>query len=104
MNTYVTGAWSSTMRLVTADPTVLTKAAADFEYLLAAVDRIASRFRPDSALSAANRNAGKPTPVPTLLVDLVAAALEAAEASGGRLTIASGGTGGATVVLQLGRV
>ncbi len=83
MNTYVTHTWSCTMRLVTADPRVLKRAAADFETLLAGVDRVASRFRADSALSKANRQAGKPTPVPALLVDLVVAALQAAQESDG---------------------
>ena len=76
--TFVGRAWSCTVRLVVEDDRVLTAAAADFTALLARVDQIASRFRPDSALSIANTRAGKPTPVPKLLVDLVGAALDAA--------------------------
>ena len=66
------------MRLVVGDPAVLPDASSDLGALLARVDRVASRFRPDSALSIANARAGKPTPVPRLLVDLVRAALDAA--------------------------
>jgi thiamine biosynthesis lipoprotein len=44
---------------------------------------VASRFRPDSALSVANDRAGRPTPIPRLLVELVDAALEAAAQTGG---------------------
>ena len=76
--THVTRAWSCTVRLVVDDPAVLAAASADLDALLARVDRVASRFRPDSALSIANARAGKPTPVPRLLVDLVRAALDAA--------------------------
>ena len=52
------------MRLVVDDPAALPAASADLDALLATVDRVASRFRPDSALSIANARAGKPTPVP----------------------------------------
>jgi FAD:protein FMN transferase len=76
--THVTRAWSCTVRLVVDDDRVLPAAAADLDALLARVDTIASRFRPDSALSVANARAGKPTPIPRLLVDLIDAALDAA--------------------------
>lgn len=76
-------AWSCTVRLVVADAIVLDAAAADLFALLDRVDRAASRFRPDSALSIANARAGKPTPVPALLVDLVGAALDAARDTDG---------------------
>ena len=49
--THVTRAWSCTVRLVVDDPAVLAAASADLDALLARVDRVASRFRPDSALS-----------------------------------------------------
>lgn len=81
--TYVTRAWSCTVRLVVDDPAVLADASADLDSLLAHVDRVASRFRRDSALSIANARAGKPTPVPRLLIDLVRASLNAAELTGG---------------------
>ena len=76
-------AWSCTMRLVVADPRALRPAVQDLQALLARVDAAASRFRPDSALSVANARAGRPVPVPTLLVDLVAAALDAARQTAG---------------------
>lgn len=81
--TFVGTAWSCTVRLVVDDARALRPAAEDLMALLDRVDRAASRFRPDSALSVANRAAGRPTPVPRLLVDLVAAALDAAEQTAG---------------------
>jgi thiamine biosynthesis lipoprotein len=76
-------AWSCTMRLVVDDDSALGSASKVFETLLADVDRAASRFRSDSALSQANAWAGRPVPIPRLLVDLVAAALDAAAATDG---------------------
>jgi FAD:protein FMN transferase len=49
------------------------------------VDRTCSRFRDDSDLVRANRNAGRWTPVDPLLSAAVAAALSAAEASDGHV-------------------
>ncbi|MDT4948442.1 MAG: FAD:protein transferase [Pseudonocardiales bacterium] len=76
--TSVTTAWSCTVRLVVEDERALRPAAGDLAAFLARVDSAASRFRPDSALSIANARAGRPTPVPKLLVELVDAALAAA--------------------------
>jgi thiamine biosynthesis lipoprotein len=81
--TYRGRAWSCTVRLVVDDARALPAATQDLAALLARVDAAASRFRADSALSRANRNCGRPTPVPGLLVDLVGAALDAARTSGG---------------------
>jgi thiamine biosynthesis lipoprotein len=81
--TWVGSAWSCTVRLVVDDERVLRPATEDLTGLLARVDEAASRFRADSALSIANRRAGRPTPVPKLLVDLIGAALDAAEQSSG---------------------
>jgi thiamine biosynthesis lipoprotein len=81
--TYFGGAWSCTVRLVVEDERALRPAGLDLIALLDRIDRVASRFRPDSALSIANRQAGRPTPVPKLLVDLVDAALDAAEQTAG---------------------
>jgi thiamine biosynthesis lipoprotein len=81
--THVQQAWSCTVRLVVADPNARDAAARDLTALLDLVDRTASRFRPDSALSRANANAGRPTPVPALLVEFVQAALDAAAVTGG---------------------
>jgi thiamine biosynthesis lipoprotein len=76
-------AWSCTMRLAVTDQRALRPAARDLTDLLERVDAAASRFRPDSALSVANARAGRPVPVPALLVDLVGAALDAAARSNG---------------------
>lgn len=81
--THVMRAWSCTIRLVVDDGRVLRSAAADLSALLARIDAVASRFRADSALSVANERAGRPTPVPRLLVDLIGAALDAAAQTGG---------------------
>lgn len=81
--THTGTAWSCTVRLVVEDDTVLSPATADLHALLGRVDRAASRFRADSALSIANARAGRPSPVPKLLVDLVAAALDAAARTDG---------------------
>ncbi len=75
---HLTRAWSCTIRLVVEDDRRLVAAAEDLDALLARVDIVASRFRSDSALSVANARAGRPTPIPKLLVDLVAAALDGA--------------------------
>jgi thiamine biosynthesis lipoprotein len=80
---HVTRAWSCTVRLAVTEARVLPGAAADLEALLDRVDRLASRFRPDSSLSVANANAGRPVPIPPLLVGLVKAALDAAADTGG---------------------
>lgn len=81
--TFETTAWSCTVRLAVTDGRVLDAAARDLVLLLDRVDRVASRFRTDSALSVANATAGRPCPVPRLLVDLVGAALDAAVATDG---------------------
>jgi thiamine biosynthesis lipoprotein len=78
-----TRAWSCTVRLVVEDAAVLRPASADLIALLDRIDRVASRFRPDSALSRANANAGRPTAIPRLLLDLVEAALQAAAQTDG---------------------
>jgi thiamine biosynthesis lipoprotein len=72
--THIGHAWSCTVRLVVDDGRALRPAAADLHALLSNVDDAASRFRADSALSYANTHAGRPVPVPRLLVELVEAA------------------------------
>jgi len=81
--THVMRAWSCTVRLVVDDGRALRAAAGDLATLLARVDVVASRFRAGSALSVANDRAGRPTPIPRLLVDLIDAALDAAAQTGG---------------------
>jgi thiamine biosynthesis lipoprotein len=80
---HVTRAWSCTVCLAVTDARVLPPAVADLEALLDRVDRLASRFRADSLLSVANANAGRPMPIPPMLVGLVEAALGAAAETGG---------------------
>ncbi|MCW2602464.1 MAG: ApbE family lipoprotein, partial [Pseudonocardiales bacterium] len=79
----VFSAWSCTVRVVVADPTAADSAEADVRELMAGIDREASRFRRDSALSLANRHAGRPTPIPRALASMVHAALDAAAATNG---------------------
>lgn len=81
--TYTGRAWSCSVRLVVDDPRALAPATADLLAVLERVDVAASRFRADSALTRANRRAGRPTPVPGLLLQLVDAALDAAAQTGG---------------------
>lgn len=81
--TFTGRAWSCTVRLVVDDAPALRPATEDLRTLLARVDAAASRFRADSALSRANDRAGRPVPVPRLLVDLVAAALRVADETDG---------------------
>ncbi len=76
-------AWSCSVRLVVGERRVLPAAVADLRALLERVDHAVSRFRTDSALSIANARAGRPTPAPRLLVDLVGAALDGADRTGG---------------------
>jgi FAD:protein FMN transferase len=76
-------AWSCTVRLTVDDPVVLGAAAGALKALMDRVDKAASRFRPDSELSAVNTRAGSMVPVSRLLVDLVDVSLVAASMSGG---------------------
>ena len=76
-------AWSCSMRISVADARALDSAVQDVRLLLDRVEMAGSRFRADSALSIANRRAGRPTPVPRLLADLVGAALDSAAATDG---------------------
>ena len=77
--------WSCLVRLVVTDPLALEPAAADLAALMGRVAAASSRFLPDSELSRANANAGRPVPVSRLLIRLVAGALAAAERTGGAL-------------------
>ncbi|NKQ56919.1 FAD:protein FMN transferase [Amycolatopsis sp. K13G38] len=74
--------WSTTARVVVTDPGALTDARALVEEELAAVDKACSRFRPDSELALAEQ-AGTEVEVSELLAGLIAAALRAAEQTGG---------------------
>lgn len=81
--TRVFSAWSCRVRVAVSDPAVADAAEADVRELMVGVDREASRFREDSALSVANRHAGRPTPIPRALASMVHAALDAAAATHG---------------------
>ncbi|TCN44382.1 thiamine biosynthesis lipoprotein [Kribbella orskensis] len=84
-------AWSCTVRLTVDDPTVLGAASGALKALMDRVDKAASRFRPDSELSAINTRAGSMVPVSRLLVDLVDVSLVAASMSGGAVDPTVGG-------------
>jgi thiamine biosynthesis lipoprotein len=74
--------WGTVARIVVTEPATVTEAAAIVRAELAAVDAACSRFRPDSELNAAARSP-RPVRVSPLLAVLIAAALEAAEQTGG---------------------
>jgi FAD:protein FMN transferase len=71
------------VQLVVADPRLIGQARQLAEELLAAVDLAYSRFRPDSDLVRANRQAGSWVAVSPLLVDAVEVAVRAAELTDG---------------------
>lgn len=75
--------WSCTVRVAISDSDALEPAVADVRDLMAKVDRSANRFRYDSELSKCNRRAGLMTPVSGLFVELVRAAVEAAQLTDG---------------------
>ena len=68
---------------VRTEPSLVQAAAAVVADVLDEVDRACSRFRDDSDLSRANREAGTPVPVSPVLAAAVRVALEAAEETGG---------------------
>ena len=77
--------WSCTVRLVVSDPKVLNDAVALVRTRMRQVERVASRFVVDSDLNWANANSGRPIAVPSLLIELVEAALDGARRSDGAL-------------------
>ena len=87
---WVGRAWSSTIRLMIDDAKALAPAVADLTALLERVDLLASRFRPDSAISVANALPGRPVPIPRMLVELIDAALDAAAETDGAVDPALG--------------
>lgn len=78
-------AWSCEVRVAVSDPHALRPAVAATTALMQRVDAAASRFRPDSDLSWANLNSGRPVAVSPLLVALTRSALDAAALTGGAL-------------------
>jgi FAD:protein FMN transferase len=75
--------WSTTAVLVVSEPAALRAARDIVERELDAVDRAASRFRPDSELNQLHRAGGTPQRISATLADLVRTALDAAERTGG---------------------
>lgn len=85
------GLWSTTARLVVTDPARLAEAADLVDDLLAAVDRAASRFRPDSELLGLARSGDGDVVLSPLLAALLAEALDAARETGGAVDPTLGG-------------
>lgn len=75
-----------------ADPASLSRACELLAGELDAIDRAASRFRPDSELERVNAQAGRFTRVGPLLHEAIAVALNAARETGGAVTPALGET------------
>lgn len=79
-------ALGTTATVVVGDAAVLEEARVLLEYELVLVDEACSRFRPDSELVRANARAGHTVEIGPLLAQSVAAAIDAAEATGGLVT------------------
>ncbi|HEX2705496.1 MAG TPA: FAD:protein FMN transferase, partial [Candidatus Lustribacter sp.] len=75
--------WSCTMRLVVGEPAALPAARRLVDRELQAVEDAASRFRPDSEITALAARAGRPTRISQTLANLLGAALDAARDTGG---------------------
>ncbi len=75
--------WTTTVRIVVEDPGTLTECTLLLREWLAAVEVVASRFRPDSEVCRLARSSATEHRISPLLHELVAAALTAAAASGG---------------------
>ena len=56
---YRSSAWSTRVDLVVTDPGVVVEAARLLHQTLDRVDRVASRFRPDSEINRLHRSAGR---------------------------------------------
>lgn len=77
--------WTTTIRVVVDEPDALTEATALLRRILAEVELAASRFRPDSEVSLIAASPDDRHVVSPLLAAMVAAALDAAEATDGRV-------------------
>jgi len=75
--------WTTEMHLLVTDRTVLTHARQVVDSELDAIEIAASRFRPDSEISALAAADGVRTPVSPVLADLIEAALGAARMTDG---------------------
>jgi thiamine biosynthesis lipoprotein len=86
MDTFATASWEAigTTAIVRVDdPAALESARRILVDELDAIDRAASRFRPDSELELVNRQAGGVTRIGPLLHEAIAVALDAAAVTGG---------------------
>ena len=83
---YVTRAIGTRADILTADPGAIDMSAGLLEAWLDRVDRVASRFRADSELSALNAAGGAPFPASPDLVEVLAVALRAARLTSGLVT------------------
>jgi thiamine biosynthesis lipoprotein len=83
--------WSTTARFVVTEPAATDEARDLVEAELTAIERSASRFRPDSEVCAVYRSGGRPVPVSPLLAELVSTALAAAAWTGGDVDPTVGG-------------
>jgi FAD:protein FMN transferase len=75
--------WSTIARIVVSEPALLGEARSIVGHELAAIDRAASRFRPDSEISLAGSAAGEPVNISPLLTEMIRVALRAAELTDG---------------------
>jgi len=75
--------WTTDMHLLVTDPAALPRARAVVDAELDAIELAASRFRPDSEISALAAADGVRTPVSPVLADLIEAALSAARMTDG---------------------
>ena len=86
-----TRALGTSAELVVTDPQVVVAAARVLQDELDRIDRVASRFRPDSELMDLNRSAGRPCAVSEDLLEAVSVALRVARATGGAVDPTVGG-------------
>jgi thiamine biosynthesis lipoprotein len=75
--------WGCAVRLVVTDPERLPRCESLLRDWLDTVDAACSRFRPDAELRALDDSAGRPVQVSPVLAEALAAALHAAELTGG---------------------
>jgi thiamine biosynthesis lipoprotein len=75
--------WTTDMQIVVVDPRSLPAARREVDAELDAVEKAASRFRPDSEICALARSCGQPTEVSETFANLLAAALTAASQTDG---------------------
>jgi len=75
--------WGTSARVVVIDPLTVDAARRIVEELLARVDAVASRFRPDSEVNVLYRADGRPQEVSPLLAELLGVALDAARRTDG---------------------